>query len=245
MSKTRKRMLLSSLVMLIVAAMALASVTYAWFTTSKTATVTNIQFTAKAAEGIQLSANGSNGWKGTLTSADIAGATDQGNFFNANGVLVPVSTVGAVAGGQMAIFKGIIDENNQLDSIDVSTDAPTGTEMKFYKFNIYIKNVGAEAVTVKLASTGNSVTGGDAANGIAASGIENAARVAFIDQKSASANNGTASVIWEPNTGHTNETAQNRDTSYTTQGLNAAGQDLTTANKAANANAPDYFVATA
>ena len=110
--------------------------------------------------------------------------------------------------------------------------------MNFYKFNIYIKNMGGEAAEVKLANDGSTVTGGNTS-----SGIEYAARVAFIDQLSASANNGTASVIWEPNTGHTNDTASNRDTSYATQGLNAEGQNLATANKALG-DAEPYYVAT-
>ena len=242
MSKTRKRMLLSSLVMLIVAAMALASVTYAWFTTSKSATVTNIQFTAKAAEGIQLSATGANGtFRGTLTSGDIAAATAaQGNYFDENGTLIPVSTVGAVSGGQMAIFKGTIDENNKLDSIDVSGVAPTSTEMNFYKFNIYIKNMGATAATVKLDSTSTTVTAGSGATG-----IEYAARVAFIDQgEGVSATGGTAATIWEPNkTGNSAEAAAHRDTTYVTQGLNAVATDLDTANKAIG-DAEPYYVAT-
>ena len=243
MSKTRKRMLLSSLVMLIVAAMALASVTYAWFTTSKSATVKDIQFTAKAAEGIQLSATGANGsFKGTLTSNDIAAATaGQGNYFDAEGVLIPVSTVGDVSNGVMAMFKGTINADNKLNSENVSEVPPAGSEMNFYKFNIYIKNVGANDVTVKLAQTGNTVTyGGDSSTG-----IEYAARVAFIDQGvGVSAAGGNEAKIWEPNsTGHADGLASIRDTSYTTQGLNAAGQNLSVADKAIGDGEP-YYVAT-
>lgn len=65
MTKSRKRMLLSSVAMLLVALVALGSATYAWFTLQKTVTANSMKVSATAKKGIEITID--NGQ--TVTSA--------------------------------------------------------------------------------------------------------------------------------------------------------------------------------
>lgn len=55
MTKSRKRMLLSSIAMLLVALVALGSATYAWFTINRTVTADKIKVEAAVGSGLVIS----------------------------------------------------------------------------------------------------------------------------------------------------------------------------------------------
>lgn len=57
MNRTTKNLLKSSLLMLLIAAISLSSATYAWFTLGDETSVEEIEFSAQAGGGIQISAN--------------------------------------------------------------------------------------------------------------------------------------------------------------------------------------------
>ena len=100
MKKSRKKMLLSSIAMLLVALVALGSATFAWYITNATVTAEKTQFSAASADGLVIRHTTSDTWsdkvtdlakKESLTPASISydntlsnniGATGQGTAFN-------------------------------------------------------------------------------------------------------------------------------------------------------------------
>lgn len=62
MTKSRKRMLLSSIAMLLVALVALGSATYAWFTVNKTVTADTMKVTAATSAGLQITGDNGENW---------------------------------------------------------------------------------------------------------------------------------------------------------------------------------------
>lgn len=92
MTKSRKRMLLSSIAMLLVALVALGSATYAWFTVSKTVTADGMQVKAIASAGLEISNTGASGTYDTTVS--FGQTTDSTSF-----QLKPVSWNGTTATG--------------------------------------------------------------------------------------------------------------------------------------------------
>ena len=206
MNKSRKKLLMSSMAMLLVSAMALSTATFAWFTSSDKGTVTDIEFTAKAAQGIQLSANAVD-WKTTLPIGEIQ--TAQAATANFAEKLSPLSTKGAVASGAMPLYNGTIGADGKMTGV---TEPTTGD---FYRFDVYVKNDGNTAQTLYLDLAGSTVVDkADAESDPAKlnTGISKAVRLAFIDQKQGDKTGteqtaesviaslqGTTSVIWEPN----------------------------------------------
>ena len=62
MTKSRKKILLSSIAMLLVALVALGSATYAWFTINKTVEAKQMQVKAATAQGLQITGNNGSTW---------------------------------------------------------------------------------------------------------------------------------------------------------------------------------------
>lgn len=99
MKKSRKKMLLSSIAMLLVALVALGSATFAWYITNATVTAEKNQFSAASADGLVIRHTTSDTWSNkvtdlktasSLTPASISydtlgnniGATGQGTAFD-------------------------------------------------------------------------------------------------------------------------------------------------------------------
>lgn len=74
MKTSRKKMLLSSIAMLLVALVALGSATYAWYVSQASVTASQSKFSAAAAEGLVIRHTTSDEWGTTVT--DLKQATD-------------------------------------------------------------------------------------------------------------------------------------------------------------------------
>ena len=70
MLKSRKRMLLSSIAMLLVALVALGSATFAWYFTTSSVTATNAKMSAASAEGLEIRKGTSGPWTNTIELDD-------------------------------------------------------------------------------------------------------------------------------------------------------------------------------
>lgn len=197
MKNKRKQMLLSSAIMLIVAVLALTSTTFAWFTTTNTANVQEIKFKASTAGGIDMSFTAANdSWRSTVTASDFVaanngilytGSTDTPAISGATS-MTPVSAANAyTTGGKLPIFAGTVENG-------VVTASAAAVGSGYYAFNLYFRNTGAEAISLKLDTTSAAKSGvaGDASNGGVVTGIEDAVRVAFIYQGA------TASDVADP-----------------------------------------------
>ena len=75
MKNSKSKVLMTSVIMLVVAVMALTTATYAWFISSTEAKVNQITMQSASAEGIRFSVDGEN-WKNTLTVGETGTGAD-------------------------------------------------------------------------------------------------------------------------------------------------------------------------
>lgn len=204
MSKNlKKKALFPVIAMVLVSVVALSSATYAWFTTGNDATINNLNVQVVAADGIQISVDGTN-WTSSLDTAalsDIAAIQAAGYTGVVNqmpaGQVNPVSTAGNVVNGKMEMFTGNLSASGELSTAaDVET---AGTNGNFIAFDVFFKMDSTK--TIKLAYSGSQVIAGTTD-----SDAETAARVAFIDLGNAttaaaarSLTTAASTKIWEPN----------------------------------------------
>ena len=188
----------------------LTASTYAWFTANKTVTVDKIEVNVAASNGLQISVDATN-WKTLISNADIQGAgttyTGAVNQLPTTSI-VPTSSIGEIdtTTGFMKMFKGDIVSNASGTNIlkaERSTETHSTTTGDFIAFDLFFQVT--EDTPVYLTDASN-VIAVDASKG-----IENAARVAFVEQGNAAAGTAvgtvqglksdgtTPAIIWEPN----------------------------------------------
>ena len=119
----RKKALMSSLAMLLVAVVALSSATYAWFTNSKDASISTITVQTDAASGLQFSSTGAAGtWSPSLSVTDevptkfVPVSAQSDNFVT--------GSAGAKTVGVQFYSGSVGDDGN----ITVAATAPTGSD---------------------------------------------------------------------------------------------------------------------
>ena len=114
---SRKRLLISSVAMLLVAMLALGTATFAWFTSSTTATASNINVKTIKSSELQIS-----------KSTRVWGTTV--DYATANKVLLPTSTVDG-----KAWFTANAETRNsykKADDVDFSPDTVTAENNSYY-----------------------------------------------------------------------------------------------------------------
>lgn len=216
--KTKKqRKLLLALLMLLLTFITLSTSTYAWFTANKTVTVSTINVNVAAANGLQISVDGLE-WKAVITNDDILATIGESSTYptNTNQLpslaqnLSPVSTVGTIdSTGKMEMFLGeVVSDamgNYQLTATK-TTETKSATSGHFITFDLFFQV--QEDTTIYL--TENAKVAYGTKDGGTDSGIQNAARVAFINEGNTPAGStgaviqgladSTATpIIWEPN----------------------------------------------
>lgn len=149
-SKAIKRQLLAAVAMVIVAAVALGSSTYAWFINNAQVTATDVSVTASTAYSLLIKGSGDDAGYATTTA------------LNANQILTPVSTIGTVnsatkevefwrsdkwnGAGEVYEFKA----TTSTDKVTTDNDAPT----YFYKDTVYLKAGQASKIYLDNTTTG-------------------------------------------------------------------------------------------
>ena len=196
-----------SLLLLLLLLVFLIVSTYAWFTANQTVTISTLDVNVQTSNGLQISADAIN-WKTILQKEDITGATAT-YATNTNQMpteMEPVSTAGVVTSGVMDMYSGEVDaHDNGVDYTLVSnklTDT-RGTDGTYIAFDIFLR---IDQPSQVYLTTASNVT---YKQGATDKGLQNAARVAFIDEGNASIEtepttiqalkSGTSSIIWEPN----------------------------------------------
>ena len=206
-SRRSKRRLKSLFMTTILIGMLLLSSTYAWFSANKEVALEGINAKVVAAEGLQISLDGE-AWssKITINKVNLAAAID--NNYAWPEALVPVSTVGETASGEMNMFYGDISaDGTQLTNVDQENDADT---TKYIAFDLYFKNSSSKVDgDILQLNTGTKVA--IAADGKQNTGLENCVRSAVVlysnkEVMTAAGTDirqiapGTPTVcIWEPN----------------------------------------------
>lgn len=217
----RKSNLKSSLLLLLLLAILLISSSYAWFTANQTVTVSSLQVNVQASNGLQISADGTT-WKAVLANSDLTGVTPtySGNTNQIPAELAPVSTVGKVTNGAMEMFFGTVKTNDAGTYVlEASQETDTrGTTGHYIAFDLFLK----VDATTPIYMTSNSKV---AKVGETDLGLQNAARVAFVNEGTTAASSSIDTIqglkladgnalIWEPNydTHTSNGVAAARDT---------------------------------
>lgn len=191
--------MVASIAMVAATALSLGAATYAWFTRGTGATASGFNFTASAAEGIQISTDALD-WKSHIVGSDFTplleeGQAQAGNRIQAIG-MDPTSTNGVPAAGALTFYSAE-EEDGQYTIVENNND--------FLKFDIYFNNQSTSPLTLRLDST-SSVT-----DGTPNAKTSLATRVAFINQGVENIGNTQGIIalngadgksntyIWEPN----------------------------------------------
>ena len=131
----RKVDLKSAILLLLLLAILLTASTYAWFTANKTVTVDDIDVRIEAQNGLQISANGVD-WKSIVTVNDLLNAAYTDNTNQIPSVIEPVSTIGDVTNGKMAMYYGQVDPVDGVYSLTATKEeTETAGETGKYVFS--------------------------------------------------------------------------------------------------------------
>lgn len=264
-SKKRKKSkkIFIAILMILFTGVILTASTYAWFTANKTVTVSEIDVNVTTSEGLQISTDAAT-WKTVISNDDITGVTYTGNtnqLPKETATIKPTSTIGEIDGttGFMKMFVGTVESNaagNYILTATQSTETKSTNSGDFVVFDLFFQT--NAAATVYLTSSSSVVASKTA------TGIQNAARVAFVEQGNLAAgadatairalkNDGTVSpIIWEPNNDvHTAAAVKHAADVYQISTQQAGAPKLAykgvkkdisdTANIALNSTEADYF----
>lgn len=204
----RRRSLRTTLLLLLLTAILLISSSYAWFTANQTVTVSELEVNVAAQNGLQISADGIN-WKSVISKEELAQSVVTTSYPTAVNkfptTLAPVSTIGDIdtTTGYMKMFDGKVVEGE--DILTATQSAETVDSANYYiAFDLFLSV--QKATQLYLTSSSNVV-----ATDTTTKGMENAARIAFVDQGYTAAGSPTSTIqglkgattssryIWEPN----------------------------------------------
>lgn len=208
-NERRKNNLRYSLLLLLLLLVFLMVSTYAWFTANQTVTISTLDVNVQTSNGLQISADAIN-WKTILQKADITGAsaTYTSSVNQVPDEMQPVSSAGIVDTdtGYMDMYFGTVDALEDGTGYSLASDKEVdtrGAEGRYIAFDIFLRV--DQTTPVYLTTASNIIT----KEGAADKGLQNAARVAFIDEGNIAdvgdstgaqaLKDGTTSIIWEPN----------------------------------------------
>ena len=208
-NERRKNNLRYSLLLLLLLLVFLMVSTYAWFTANQTVTISTLDVNVQTSNGLQISADAIN-WKTILQKADITGAsaTYTSSVNQVPDEMQPVSSAGIVDTdtGYMDMYFGTVDALDDGTGYSLASDKEVdtrGAEGRYIAFDIFLRV--DQTTPVYLTTASNIIT----KEGAADKGLQNAARVAFIDEGNIAdvgdstgaqaLKGGATSIIWEPN----------------------------------------------
>ena len=208
-NERRKNNLRYSLLLLLLLLVFLMVSTYAWFTANQTVTISTLDVNVQTSNGLQISADAIN-WKTILQKADITGAsaTYTSSVNQVPDEMQPVSSAGIVdtGTGYMDMYFGTVDALEDGTGYSLASDKEVdtrGAEGRYIAFDIFLRV--DQTTPVYLTTASNIIT----KEGAADKGLQNAARVAFIDEGNVAdvgdstgaqaLKGGTTSIIWKPN----------------------------------------------
>ena len=188
--------------------------TYAWFTANQTVTISTLDVNVQTSNGLQISADAIN-WKTILQKTDITGAyaTYASSVNQVPDEMEPVSSAGVVdtGTGYMNLYYGKVAALDTGDGYSLASTKEVdtrGANGRYIAFDIFLRvdqADGGGTIPVYLTTASNVKT----KEGSTDKGLQNAARVAFIDEGNVAdvgdssaaqaLKDGTTSIIWEPN----------------------------------------------
>lgn len=156
MKKSRKKMLLSSIAMLLVALVALGSATFAWYITNATVTASTSQWSASTADGLVIRHGTTGAWKSKLD-----------NELNTKTGLTPASitygTFGSLYGatGDGTSFSdGRLNGSLSAAEVPINEDGTPATPNEYFLVDtFYVASSSSESKTAYFTLSGNTAEG--------------------------------------------------------------------------------------
>ena len=199
--KNKKRSEMNAMFFVILLALVIFIIsTYAWFSTQRNVSITNLNGTVEVAEGLEISLDAQN-WSNGLVLGEEEGQLDiiddayAGNKNLKPSEMLPVSTLGQVSGQQkdLQMLRGKITNSIQLSDIkamvETESNPDSDTFPGYFAFDVFLKNSSKQDdlddvlqlnydSSLEIMETDKSSTG-----------LQNTARVAFAKY------NGTSDVM--------------------------------------------------
>lgn len=204
--------------------MLLTTTTYAWFTTTKIVSLETFNIHVASDGGIQISSDGIT-WKAILEVNDLYNAHET-YAMNINQMpknFEPVSTAGITSNGLLSMFSGsAVNKGDRLvlvsSKLNEKLAGADDLDSKFIAFDIFLKTESKKALYLSSNSGVKNISDNP-------TGIENAFRVAFLNQGNVSSETSINVIqnlkkannvfIWEPNYDtHTSMSVQNASNLY-------------------------------
>ena len=150
----RKSELKTMFFIILVAAVMFIISTYAWFSTQKNVSITNLQGTVEVAEGLEISLDAQT-WSNGIVLGDEEGQLDiiedaySGNKNIKPSEMLPVSTLGLVSElgstkDKLKMIRGKVTntiELSEINEIDESIEDPNNSKFPgYFSFDIFLKN---------------------------------------------------------------------------------------------------------
>lgn len=204
--KNRQKVLL---VWLFLTGLLLTMTTYAWFSTNRIFEIESFDIQVASKGGIEVSTDAID-WKGVVGMLDFVQARNSypNNLNQIPNVVRPVSSAGEVENGRLKLYYGEVEMENYY-YLHASRTVETAALMDdsdgiFVAFDLFLRTNSPKRLTI---AAGSGVSYKDDVS--QATGIENAFRLAFINQGTLAEdrplaqiqnqNSGTNSFIWEVN----------------------------------------------
>ena len=150
-NKRKSEMNAMFFIILIAAVMFIIS-TYAWFSTQKNVSITNLQGTVEVAEGLEISLDAQNWSNGIVLGKEEGQLSIIDNAYTGHHnisptEMLPVSTLGLVSSNTMTdlkMLRGKIENSKILSEIkpmnEQQTDATKADYPGYFAFDIFLKN---------------------------------------------------------------------------------------------------------
>lgn len=191
-NKRKSEMNAMFFIILLAAVMFIIS-TYAWFSTQKNVSITNLQGTVQVAEGLEISLDALNWSNGIVLGTEEGQLSIMNNAYSGHhnlspSEMLPVSTLGLVSGSttDLKMLRGKVTNSSttSLENIEVMNEAQTDAGKSdypgYFAFDIFLKNDSKDTShddtlqlnydsSLELLDSSKSVTG-----------LQNTARVAFV-----------------------------------------------------------------
>lgn len=204
--KNRQKVLL---VWLFLTGLLLTMTTYAWFSTNRIFEIESFDIQVASKGGIEVSTDAID-WKGVVGMLDFVQARNSypNNLNQIPNIVRPVSSAGEVENGRLKLYYGEVEMENYY-YLHASRTVETAALMDdsdgiFVAFDLFLRTNSPKRLTI---AAGSGVSYKDDVS--QATGIENAFRLAFINQGTLAEdrplaqiqnqNSGTNSFIWEVN----------------------------------------------
>ncbi len=166
--------------------------TYAWFSTQRNVSITNLQGTVEVAEGLEISLDAENWSNGIVLGTEEGQLSIMNNAYTGHhnispSEMLPVSTLGLVSGSMtdLKMLRGKVTNSTvtSLENIEVmnegQTDAGKSDYPGYFAFDIFLKNESKDTShdDVLQLNYDSSLELLDSSK--ASTGLQNTARVAF------------------------------------------------------------------